>query len=69
MEKRNMGEIMVACLTSFGNAAEPKEVGRRGEEIAFGNGVLPSHAFQPSAAKRALRDAGSISRQLHRSAK
>lgn len=53
--KSKHGEIMVACLTTFGHAAEPKEVGRREEEITFGIriGVSP----QSSIAKRALRDA------------
>jgi len=46
---------MVACLTSFGHAAEPKEVGRIEEEITFGTriGVSP----QSSVSKHALRDA------------
>jgi hypothetical protein len=46
---------MVACLTSFGHAAEPKEVGRIEEAITFGTriGVSP----QSSVVKRALRDA------------
>lgn len=55
-----LGEIMVACWTSSGPAAEPKEVGGREEEIAFGTGVSPlasSHVFQSLAAKRAPRDA------------
>lgn len=37
--KSKHGEIMVACLTSFGHAAEPKEVGRIEEEITFGTRI------------------------------
>ncbi len=59
MGNRNMGRsswlASSTCLTSFGHAAEPKEVGRTEEEITFGTriGVSP----QSSVVKRALRDA------------